>query len=268
MNKWLVIFLFSTSSLFSYEKFLTVCMIFQNEARFLDEWIQYHNKNGVDHFILYNNLSEDNYKEVLNPYIKSGLVELVEWPFKQEGKNFEAFVDFCFKIVVDAYNDGIKRCKGKSKWIAFIDSDEFLVPVRYKNLKDLLKKHKDLPAIGLQWVLFGTSNVPYTKSGELLDKLRWRLPLDHPRNDWFKSIVKSKAVKNAINPHCMIVQHGPEKILDRAEARINHYWTRDEDHLHKVKIPRYTRWGQDPAQYLLMAGDMNQEYDNLILKFR
>ncbi len=37
---------------------------------------------GAKHFYLYNNLSQDNYLEVLQPYIESGDVELIEWPYR------------------------------------------------------------------------------------------------------------------------------------------------------------------------------------------
>ena len=59
---------------------LSLCLIFKNEAPFLKEWIDYHTIVGVDHFYLYNNNSDDNYKEVLEPYIRQGIVTLIEWP--------------------------------------------------------------------------------------------------------------------------------------------------------------------------------------------
>jgi hypothetical protein len=49
--------------------YLSVGAIFRNEARFLPEWIEYHRLHGVDHFYLFNNLSEDDYKAALKPYV-------------------------------------------------------------------------------------------------------------------------------------------------------------------------------------------------------
>ena len=41
---------------------LSVIAIFQNEDRFLKEWLDFYRVLGVDHFYLFNNLSEDNYQ--------------------------------------------------------------------------------------------------------------------------------------------------------------------------------------------------------------
>lgn len=51
---------------------LSVCSIFKNEAPYLREWIEYHLIVGIEHFYLYNNNSEDNFEEVLRPYIEKG----------------------------------------------------------------------------------------------------------------------------------------------------------------------------------------------------
>lgn len=58
-----ILFLIVTSSLASHE--LAVTAIFSDEARFLKEWIEYYQLQGVTKFYLYNNLSEDHYKKVL-----------------------------------------------------------------------------------------------------------------------------------------------------------------------------------------------------------
>lgn len=46
---------------------VSLCLIFKNEAPFLKEWLDYHLTIGVDHFYLYNNNSDDDFKRVLRP---------------------------------------------------------------------------------------------------------------------------------------------------------------------------------------------------------
>ena len=49
---------------------------------------------GIEHFYLYNNNSEDDYRTVLNPYIERGLVTLIEWPYNQgQIKAYKHFYD-------------------------------------------------------------------------------------------------------------------------------------------------------------------------------
>lgn len=94
---------------------VSVCAIFKNEAPYLKEWIEFNHIVGVDHFFLYNNNSEDNYEEVVEPYVKSGLVTLVQWPKNQ--------------AQMECYNDCISKYSKMTQWLGFIDIDEFVIPI-------------------------------------------------------------------------------------------------------------------------------------------
>ncbi len=72
-------FLLPLGALFGHEYRLSIGTIFKDEAKWMKEWIEYHLLIGVEHFFLYNNDSTDNYAEVLDPYIKKGIVELIPW---------------------------------------------------------------------------------------------------------------------------------------------------------------------------------------------
>src|SRR5258708_3259374 len=66
--KYFFIFFCCISSLLfskEYKYDLAVCTIFQNDAKYLPEWIEFHQQQGVEHFYLYNNLSQDNWKKML-----------------------------------------------------------------------------------------------------------------------------------------------------------------------------------------------------------
>ena len=67
---YFTLFVFN-NALSQYKYDLAVCAIFKNEARFLKEWIEFYKLIGVEHFYLYNNFSNDNYQDVLQPYINS-----------------------------------------------------------------------------------------------------------------------------------------------------------------------------------------------------
>ena len=63
-----------------YQYELSIGAIFQNEAPYLKEWIEFHKLVGVEHFYLFNNCSTDDYLAILQPYIESGEVDLFQWP--------------------------------------------------------------------------------------------------------------------------------------------------------------------------------------------
>ena len=101
--------------------YLSLCSIFKNEGKYMKEWLDFHLIVGFEHFYLYNNFSSDNYQKVLKPYIEKGIVTLIDWPY-QYGQ-------------MVAYNDCIKRFQEESNWIAFMDLDEFAVPVEYSDVR-------------------------------------------------------------------------------------------------------------------------------------
>lgn len=84
---------------------VSIGAIFKNEALYLKEWIEFHRIVGVEHFYLYNNNSDDNYREVLEPYIKRNIVTLVDWPKNQA--QIEAYKDCIHKYAKRNALDGI-----------------------------------------------------------------------------------------------------------------------------------------------------------------
>ena len=253
---------------------LAVAAIFQNEAPYLKEWIEYYKLIGVRHFYLYDNLSSDNCEEVLLPYVKSGLVELIDWP--EQANNLNEWD----QIQVAAYRDALQRAKYKAKWLAFIDLDEFIVPIKDDNLSKFLNERcvaKDVGGVCLIWSFFGTSNVEKIPEDKLLIEtllLNSGPAAGGNRSDiWnqgaYKSIVHPELVTAMNSPHyCTYIQGFSHFLLNYDQIHINHYWTRDIDYLNNVKIPRRNAWGQDANSVLTWAAGMNGTSDNNpILRF-
>jgi Glycosyltransferase family 92 len=278
MLAFMTISLFLCFARISAEYQLSICALFQDEAPYLKEWIDFHIKVGVEHFWLYNNLSKDNFREIIAPYIEKGIVELIEWRKPCTNSRSD-----CPLMQYGAYNDAIQRSLYKTRWLAVIDSDEYLFPVEKNSLIDFLEDYEDYSAIGVNWIMFGTSHVPYLAPHEkMLEKLVWRARLDHPLHKTVKCIVKPKHVSLYANPHFPVLKPGfiqvnPDKIpfdgprtdyCSFNKIRLNHYWTRDEAFLSKVKIPRYLRLSGNDLQSLLgIAAELNEVYDTDISKF-
>lgn len=132
---------------------LSVCSLFSDETPHLIEWIEYHRLIGVDHFYLYSNGSRDRPYELLKPYVQKGIVSLVEWGLLTRSKIEEAGSPlFCWSlgVQVPAYEHALSlRARKETKWIAFLDIDEFLVPTSRVPLKEYLKAHEDVPGFTL-----------------------------------------------------------------------------------------------------------------------
>jgi hypothetical protein len=125
--------------------YLSLCTVFKNEAAYLREWIEYHLLIGVEHFYLYNNLSNDTYYEKLQSYIDRGQVTLYDWPAQQPQSSV---YEHCFK-----------KHSNDTSWLFCIDVDEFTVPKYETSLIDWLKPYEKYPAVAIHWKFFGTSGM-------------------------------------------------------------------------------------------------------------
>lgn len=275
MKRWMNLFifiaiLFFQSHLSAYKYDVSIAMIFQDDAPYLKEWIEFHRLQGVDHFYLFNNLSTDNYKEVLRPYLKKGIVSLYEWPYPSDN------VEEWDKIQVAAYDAAWKMAIHQTKWLALLDSDEFLFPVEGGTLKHFLKDYEAYGGLCVNWVMYGTSNVSRIPCHQLLiETLVMSAGCGHTH---FKTIFRPERADRITNPHYVKYRDGYYAVtpshqratpgcIDIEKIRINHYWTRDEYYLHNIKIPRRAKWGTPPETCHLWSTMNNVCYDPAIFHF-
>jgi hypothetical protein len=255
---------------------LSICAIFQNEAPYLKEWIEFHRLQGVEHFYLYNHCSTDHYQQVLRPYIQSGIVELQHKKVQARPiKEFNALQCRC-------YTECLKKATGQSKWIAFLDIDEYLCPTQEQSLLAILKEFEGYGGVCVNWRIFGTSHVKKIPSGTLLiESLTKCTRMGFPLNLYVKSIVRPERTSHFTNPHFVIYkdeffQVNMDKLpfqgnlspyIRAHKLRINHYWTRDEEFLYKRKFPRQMQWwGFNPHKESILL-KTNEEKDTLILRY-
>lgn len=257
--------------------YLTIGTMFKNEAKWLKEWIEFHHLLGVEHFYLYNNLSDDDYLEVLTPYISQGLVTLIDWPLPIT--NPGEFAHFQAQAMLDCLH------KADSKWIALIDIDEFMFPVQADNLKKFLSSYDKFESVGaiyVNWYLYGTSYVyEIPKDKLLIETLTRRAKKADPIG---KVIVKPEAVTGfntihrpamlsgfwAIYPNCNPVCRWGLDNSNTRLIRINHYWSRDRKYYDEVKSRRGNISDHANNQEFLegfITDTFNHKEDHEILKF-
>ncbi len=261
---------------FDYE--LVFGAIFKNEAPYLDDWLTFHHAVGVEHFHMYNNFSTDDYQSVLQPWIDRGLVTLYDWPMKA-GQ-------------MQAYADCLERVKNKTRWLAFIDIDEFLFSPGTRDIRQVLKQYEDLTGVFVYWVLFGSSGHQQRPTGSALDAYTWHLDLHSANTEVHPKGVTGKARqgKTIFNPRiikkldhcCPIPWHGA--VLDEKRQlpprftktptvswdvlRINHYWSRSIEDIHDKVSRGQAKNGnaRNLEKFLFREGQLNKVEDHTIQK--
>tara|TARA_R100001377_G_scaffold71190_1_gene46755 strand:- start:458 stop:1243 length:786 start_codon:yes stop_codon:yes gene_type:complete len=214
-------------------RYLSVVAVMKDERKNLKEWIDFHLKVGVEHFYLYDNGSSDGSTEVLSPYIESGQVTY----------SYNT-MDMC---QMSCYFNAVTAFRDQSRWMAFIDLDEFLYSPK-GDLKEQLKGFEQFPGIAVNEVFYG-SNGHETRpaDGVLLNYTKRRKEVDKH----IKSICQpALTLCSAFNPHSFIYTQGmavnenkqqcPGPFNDEATAdifRINHYWVKSREE-YETKLTR------------------------------
>jgi hypothetical protein len=199
---------------------VALCLRFRDEARYLDEWIDYHLTAGVSHLYLYNNFSADDYGTVLARHLQSGAVTLIDWPRKPASPAAE--------------EDCIRRAIGHYEWVGFLDADEFVVIKDGRSIPEYLRSFGDVPGVALHWYYFG-SNGHRTRpaSGVIHGYVRREaLPNRH-----VKCFVRPERVSQNRNPHSWFFRKASWAVNEHhrpvlgsigsptaANAWINHYY--------------------------------------------
>jgi glycosyltransferase involved in cell wall biosynthesis len=173
---------------------VTILSIIKNEAEYLPEWICFHLAAGFDHFILYNNSSDDGTREVLSPYIQEGVVTLIEWP-KTSGQ-------------IPAYVHAIGMFGRSAEWFCVIDADEFVVLKQDQDVASYLSRF-EASQIYLPWRVFGFSGHRTRPEGLVIDNFRVaeRLVLKDGQKIHTKFFVRPLDVK-VVGVHNCLMQRG------------------------------------------------------------
>lgn len=178
------------------EHYLSVCAIAKDEGPYFAEWLDWHIGQGVEKFYVYDNGSTDCTRQVLEPYVAKGIVDLIPWP----GHHMQ----------LAAYDDCIERHRFDTRWLAFIDLDEFIVPLKDKSLTDFLHRMEDFSAVEINWLIYGSSGQKEKLPGTMMERFRRHSLPGHILNRHVKSIVDPRRV------YCMIGCHEAARITGKA----------------------------------------------------
>ena len=216
------------------EHYLAVCAIAKDEGPYFKEWIEWHLRQGVDHFYIYDNESSDGTREILQPYIDSGVVEYKYWPGHRRQ--------------LAAYDDCLEHYRLASRWIAFIDLDEFIVPVKDASIPAFLERFEAFAAVEINWLVYGSGGHKTKSPGTMMERFRFHSLPGHRLNRHVKSIVNPREVFTMIGCHeaakisgSIADSHGQpvtknfrEREPQQDIIRINHYAVRSyEEFLEK-----------------------------------
>ena len=201
---------------------LAIAAILKNEAEYVSEWIAFHLAVGVQHFVIYDNASTDNTREILAKY--GDVVTVIDWP-QRPGQ-------------IPAYQHFVENYEAVARWVAVIDADEFLMPETADSLLDVLPEFEQYGGLAVNWLVYGTNGFATRPPGLLIENFIYRGPDQMTINHHIKSIIKPFYALGCRTPHIFNMirpvvdeDHNPvpEAWSDKnrhRKIRLNHYVTR------------------------------------------
>ncbi|KAL9238091.1 hypothetical protein vseg_012563 [Gypsophila vaccaria] len=201
------------------KSYICACTMVYNVAKFLREWVMFHNNIGVDKFILYDNDSDDDLRSAVEELNREGFdVRTVYWAWP---KTQEAGFSHC-----SLYSSQI------CDWVAYLDVDEFvfspswLESPRPRNdmLRSLLPKDSQdrVGQVSIRCNEFGPSNLTAHPVDGVTQGYTCRRRIDQRH----KSIVLLDALDHSL---LNVVHHFKLKDdyktiqVDPNQAIVNHY---------------------------------------------
>tara|TARA_Y100001938_G_C8041496_1_gene406388 strand:- start:153 stop:1067 length:915 start_codon:yes stop_codon:yes gene_type:complete len=155
------------------------------------QWFLWNKFIGVDYFYIVDDNSDSEISEILKRHLDSVTVI----PIQEIGKEASQ---------VDLYQHLYEEYKNASKWMMFIDDDEFIFPSSSNlNFSNFLKKFENARGVELNWRNFSPQAQRENPSGDklILDFYKFYKPSPYPKSAINCDKVKHLDVQSTLSVH-------------------------------------------------------------------
>lgn len=244
---------------------LAAALYVRNEEDDIAEWLAFHHVVGVDRILVFDNLSNDRTRAVVRRAARFAPITLLPWPIRDKRAQNAAYKLALWWL--RAFD-----------WVAFIDSDEFLVPTEADSIKPLLARLQAYDALALNWAIYGSSGHDAAPDGLVTERFLRRAEDSFGENRLIKSIVRPgrvhfgnlhrfDAARYADAGGKTVIWDGDDRtrVAQFSPARVNHYFTRSREHWSR-KLARGYRDIVRPASAFDYY-DRNEVHDPVAARF-
>lgn len=124
----------------------SICLIIKDENEYINEWLEWHIGIGFEHFFICDNDSKIPIQKSVNKdYI----------PFC----TFINYPTINGNTQLSCYNHVLREYGKITKWMAFIDTDEFIRITDGRNINDFLKDYEEYDGVYAQWVTYNANGL-------------------------------------------------------------------------------------------------------------
>jgi hypothetical protein len=115
------------------------------------------------------------------------------------------------------YADALERARGRARWLAFIDIDEFLFSPACECLAPALRAYEPHPGVVVNWQVYGSSGLDAKPPGLVIESFVKRATTNWVRNRRVKSIVDPGRALRPRGPHFFEYEDGELAVTENHE---------------------------------------------------
>jgi hypothetical protein len=139
-------------------KYLTLGSCLKQEESYMADFVKLNRSLGVEHFVFF----DREYTPLSKVLGNEPDVEIIHFP------------DIPQNVHAEAWAQLIKHNQGKTKWLALIDADQVLVPVKTNDIKEILTNYENYASLQCNWHTFGSSGRIEKGDGSLYERFLMR----------------------------------------------------------------------------------------------
>ncbi|CAM9129242.1 unnamed protein product, partial [Discosporangium mesarthrocarpum] len=246
---------------------VAACLRTKNMGRYLPQWAAYHWVAGIDEFMVYDDHSEDDTRQVLEPFIRAGILQYQRFRQSKRSDRLKPLHECAayYRRRVDSGD------KSSPRWIVFIDSDEYLwTPNVLETIGEVLKKHSSTCCMQVSRVQYGSMGHINPPQGLITDSFLMHAAPGAPIPYHFPKVVanlrplrpKMGKFGRLKNPHA--TDDCPCDTPLVSDIRVNHYLMSKADFVAKTKHYWEVGYSEDEVESLFNERDINYQRSDAI----
>jgi Glycosyltransferase family 92 len=180
-----------------YESYLAGAAVIGDEVAYIREWVAFHKVVGFDALYLYVNRTDvlEQTRAAIADFVDTGFVTLYPWPDFLETRHRPSYI----KNYANAHI--LRLLRGKTRWVALFDADEFLFSPSHPTVSEALHDFEDCPAVAVFWKNYGSAGLKTKPQGLVIENYCEAAADTCALNSQFKSIVQPHRIVGVFNAH-------------------------------------------------------------------
>lgn len=242
----------------------SICLLIRDENEYLEEWINHYISIGIDHIYIYDNGIKESVDGIINKFPSNYITAV-----KYEDKDTNT-------LQQDVYSDFLSNYASETRWVAFIDSDEFIyINNNSADINTLLKSYEEYGAIHMNWIVYNANGEIDKKDGNVQERFTTTLPepINHNYNKLGKAFIQPYKI-DGVYRYIPIFKNGntlyinDDNNIDFIELR--HYYTKSlEEWTEKINRGSCdARYLKKYEEFFKLNPDMQSLYKGEIISQR